>query len=1704
MANQEKKIKKPIGVRILRILLKTVLILLLFFVALVLLIQTAPVQNFIRGKAVAWLEKKLNTRIAVEKIYIGFPKDVVIEGIYIEDREKDTLLSAGKIKADISLLKLLRSEIEINDLFFDNITAKVKRQLPDTAFNFQFIIDAFGSTDKKEVKPAKKDTANNLTFKNINLNKIRLVYKDTITGSDMEAMIGTMETRISTFDLAHMKFDVPRFKLDGFTAKVYQSKPLVKPEPESKDIAEAKEPVKFDLTTKEISLQKINIDYRNNVSSVYTYLDLQNLLIHPDKIDLSNRTIDLDDFTLQGTTAAIRLGKTKQAKIVEKETKQEVKSQAEAGWKITAASVKLDSNNLKFDNDNNAPVKKGIDYGHLDAREVTIHADKFYFDADSISGNLNDASLTEKSGLQLQKLNADFAYGKKGAFLKDFYLKTPGTELRNEASIRYVSLESLKNNSGKAEVNVVLQKSRVSVKDVLLFVPSLHTQPAFADGNSVLYIDSKIHGTIADLKIDKLQLKGLSNTNVDISGTINGLPQADALNANLSIRSLQTSKKDVLLFVPDSAFPQNLTIPDEMNVTGNIKGNKESFSTALQVQTNLGAATINADVKNLSDSINANYTADIETDQLDLGTLLQKKDMLGPVSASFTIKGSGLGKTTADATIDGLIKSAVIKQYIYHDLKLNGSIARQQAKVNAALKDPNISFSLDASANLAANSPSVKLVTTIDSIKTLPLHFTTDSIVYRGKIDADFPVLNPDSLQGRLYVTNSLLVNNEQRIKMDTILIDAGHNDSGQYVHLESDVANAAIEGRYKLTQLGSIFQQAIEPYFSVDKSDSAKQTTPYDFKVTAKVLNKPAVKTFIPVLRRMDSVTLSAHFSDDNGWNAQINAPLFETETMKIHGLVATANAENSLRVNANVKLLSSGQNIILYNTTLKTLIKDNKIDFAVNIRDKADKNKYNLSGLFEQPEKGAYRFSIKPDSLLLNYDEWTIAKDNKIELSKETVLADNFNLSKNNQKFSLNSQKQSAGSPLEVSFTDFKLETLTAFVQPDSTLIGGTLNGKAIVSDLPKQPVFTGDLSIADLNIKHDTAGNVKLLVNNKTANTYSADITLTGRGNDVKISGSYYAKQADNNLDMILDLKQLPLTTAEAFSDGAITKSSGSVNGRFTVKGKLDQPKINGDLNFVQAAFNPTKLGTRFAIDNEKLQVNEQGILFDKFTIKDSSGNEMTLNGTAATKNFINYNFDFTVRANDFQASSSTKRNNKLFYGRLFFNTNLRVKGTELAPVVDGRLTVNDKTKFTVVLPQPDPGVENREGVVAFVDKDAPQNDSVVMKDNFDTLNTLPFKGADISVNIEIKKEAELTLIVDEGSGDFLNVHGEALLTTTVDPSGKIILAGSYELQEGTYQLTLNILRRRFNIQKGSKIVWAGEPTQADVNIIAAYEVSTAPLDLVKNQLGNVTTAERNTYLQKLPFQVFLKMTGKLLQPKISFDVVLPENKDYNAEPNTVAAVRSQLEMLRMDEGELNKQVFALLLLNRFVAENPFNSSTSTTTGTLVRQSASKLITEQLNRLAESLVKGVDLNFDVQSSDDYTTGERQDRTDLNVGVSKRLLNDRLTVTVGSNFELEGPQNSNQNSSNIAGNVALNYRLSKDGRYMLRAYRKNEYQGVIDGYIIETGLGFIITLDYNKFWEILHPRKTERRRREARRKALLTNEPGQTQNAPADKTKP
>lgn len=1671
--------KKNIWKKAGRIVLKTVLFILLFLLLLAGLVLTPPVQNFIRGKAVTYLENKLQTKVAIGKIYIGFPKKVVVENVYIEDRSKDTLISAGSIKVNVDLFNLITGDgVNIRSVKLDNITAKLKRQLPDTVFNFQFIIDAFASTDTSS--KGDDTTATPITLGSVELNKIRMVYEDVITGNDVEVYLEHFDSRLETFDLEKMQFSIAPISLHGLTARVYQMKPLLKAEPPQKDIADAEVPLNVQLQLDNIAIQNIGLDYRNDASALYTQLNLGALHIQPQKIDLAQRIIDIDEISLDSTTAILRLGKKDEAEIVKKETQQEANAQAEAGWRVQIGNLQLDNNNLQFDDNNSPKQQSGMDYMHLKTEALTLHISDLLYSSDSVAGNITKATFSEQSGFVLNQLQTNFLYSNRQAYLKELYLKTPGTELKRSIAIRYDSIGALQKDIGHMELNLDLQNSKIQVKDILTFVPDLRSQPAFANPNTTWLINSRMNGSVADLQIPVLQISGLKDTRIDISGRLRGLPDMNNLGADLAIKNISSSQRDIALFVPRGTLPNNITLPAKINLSGKLNGNAGNLATNLLLKTSLGNASVKGTMRQISDSKKSSYDLQLNTASLDLGTILQNKNNLGPVSADLHIKGNGYDTKTANASLTGKIKSAIIKQYEYRDLNMKGTIADQQATVHADIADPNIHFAVDAAADLSKEYPSVQLHATIDSIKTQPLHLTSDELIYRGNVSGDFKNTNPDSLDGTLFILQSLLVHNQQRVQMDTIQLLAGMNDSARYIQLNSDVLNAQLLGRYKLTELGSIFQNAIQPYFAMAATDSAKKPEPYNFTINANIINGPALKAFVPQLERMDSVVLKSRFTTNEGWNALLSAPAVHIGANQIDNLQLSAStADSALRINAGVENIVVGESLALHKTNITASVANNTIDYSLNIKDKTESERYTVKGLLQQSQNGSYQFSIKPEDLLLNYKDWTISADNKITVADEGVHAEHFVLSREKQQLSINSTSAAANAPLEIGFSNFSIATLAGFVQPDSTLADGTLDGSITVSNLTEQPVFVGDLSIHDLSIKKDTVGNIKLLVNNKVADTYSADVTITGNDNDVQLSGNYYAN--NKAIDLSLDIRKLPLTTAEVFSAGALRDASGFVNGPFKITGTTNQPAVNGELNFNKAVFNLSMLNNTFAIDQEKIAVNSRGIVFDRFEIRDSASNTLMLDGIAATSNFLNYNFDLNITADYFRALNSTKKDNKLFYGQLYFNTNLTVKGTETAPVIDGSLKVNDKTKMTIVLPQNEPGVASREGIVVFVDKDAPQNDSLFMA-SYDSLNTSSLQGMDVSVNIEVDKAADFTLIVDQGNGDFLNVSGDAQLSAGIDPSGKITLAGTYEIEEGSYDLTFNFLHRKFYIVKGSKITWEGEPTDANVDITAKYTASTAPLDLVKNQLGDISAAQRNTYLQKLPFDVLLTMEGKLLKPNIRFDIILPDNKNYGVSNDILATVRTKLDMLRQQEAEMNKQVFSLLLLNRFVAEDPFSSSGSTSASTLVRQSVSKLMTEQLNRLASDLVKGVELNFDIAASDDYTTGERESRTDLNVGLSKKLLNDRLTVTFGSNFEIEGPQNSNQSATNIAGNVALDYRLSEDGRYMLRAYRKNDYQGVIDGYIVETGIGFIITMDYNRFKDIFKKSRTPEQRRKDR----------------------
>ncbi len=1316
-----------------------------------------------------------------------------------------------------------------------------------------------------------------------------------------------------------------------------------------------------------------------------------------------------------------------------------------------------------------------MDYAHLDFKAFNLKAEKLnYTSKKLISGNIQKLTVQEKSGLNVKALTTDFYYSDKTAFLKKLYLKTPQTLLKNEIVIAYPSIESLGKNIEQLTIDASLNKSRVGFKDILIFAPTLYkTNPFKSNPNAIVYINSRINGKLNNIKFPTLEVSGIGNTRLAASGKITGLPNAEKANFDLIIRNFQSTSKDIYGFVPAGTIPNTIQLPQQLSFNGTFKGTMKDFYTNLKISSSYGSAKIiggfNQKIKNKE-----RYDADAQFNNFDLGALIKNKDV-GKISLNAKVKGVGLNPKTANATVDAKIISADYNKYTYKNARLKGDIKNSIFKAAMLMKDPNLTFDLVSNGSFEDKYPAVKLKMNVDIADLEKLNLHAGPLKLKGQVDADIPNANLDYLNGIVNIHHFRFANATEEFALDTIKVIAETTAEKNTIKVKSQFVDANIIGKYKLTKIGTALTNSIARYYNSNPSALKPKTEAQQLVFDVTVKDNPLLFKLVPQLKTLEPVVIKGRYNSANDTiviNGTVPKIVYGSNTIS-NAVIKLDTKENALVYSIVVDDVQNDQFQLPY-TALYGKAEKNTIDYTLQLKDLKNKERYLIAGNLKA-NNGNNEIKLS-DKLILDYNAWIMDPKNLIRLGKNGIYINAVNLSKDGNSIVVQSQSEIPNSPLAVEFKDFKIETITNIVQKGDFVMGGTMNGKALIKDLSKSVIFTADMEIADFSFKKDTVGNIKISVNNQTANTYKANIDLTGQENKVNLNGNY--KNDTGSFDMDLNMEKLNLKSVQGFTMGNLTKSSGYLSGKFKITGTSKAPKIQGDLQFNEIAFKVKQLNSYFKSMNDKVEVNESGITFNRFTVSDDENNILVLDGKMTTSNFMDYGFNFDVKSDNFKAVNSKEKDNKLFYGKLYLDSRLKVRGDINKPVVDGKIKINKETKLSIVLPQSDPSLVDREGIIEFVDQDNPDTYRNVFITATDSISKTQFKGIEASVNIEIDKEAELNLIIDKGNGDYLKLKGEARLTGGIDPSGKTTLVGRYEFTEGAYEMTFNVIKRKFDIKEGSYILWTGEPTTADINITAVYKTDAAPIELVGDQLGEVTDEVRNSYKQKIPFETNLMMKGDLMRPDITFDIVLPEGNNSVA-TEIINTTQTKLEQLRQEPSELNKQVFALLLLNRFIGQNPFASqSGGASAESLARQSASKILSQQLTNIAGDLIKGIELDFDLESTDDYTTGQLQNRTDLNVGLSKQLLDDRLKVTIGSTFGLEGEAQANQETNTIAGDVSAEYKLTKDGRYKVRAYRKNQYQVALQGQVIETGVAFVITMNYNKFKELFKKSKEKKSR--------------------------
>ncbi len=1615
-------------------------------------LQSPIGQDFLTKEIVSYLRKKLNTKVEVEKVRFDIPDWLSIENIYIEDQNKDTLILGKSLHIDIDMLALLQNQAKINQIELDGIRLKVNRNLPDTTFNFDFILKAFnsGTTSTSPSKPFE------IGLKGVKLKNVYITYKDALLGTDADANFGFLETTFDKFNLTKSQYHLASINGNKGSLILNLYKPLGK---KGNVALSPKLPADtLDVNFKKLNLSNISWLFENSEDGIKSGGKIAYLAAEGEKIYLENQQIVLPKISIKNATAFVEMAKIA-PKTIQNTPKDSTQSKF---WQLKIGEIEVKNTNLHYDDNNSIAQRKGFDPAHIGIASLNFKLNKFVFAPKQISGLLQNTTFIEKRGLDIKNINSDFIFTDKTLILSKLLIKTPNTLLQDKLVMQYNSVEDFSKNLGNVGIKLNLKNSQLAVKDILILVPSLAENPTFKDKtNEIIKADGILSGRVNNLLVSKLTVDGFGKTHLQVKGRIEDLPNTDKMLLNMELGALSMTKADIIRMVGDSLIPKSIELPQFLNIEGKIKGSLQNLVLDASLDSDLGAAAFKGSLKNVTADKNQTYDGRITLQEFDLGKLTKQPENVGKLTLDATIEGTGFDPKTMNVTVDGVAQKAFIKEYEYNNLTLKGTIKDKIANFNGSVNDENAKVIISTKVNLAEEFPSIEAKVKIGQLDLNKLKLYEGSLSVKGDIEVKMVSTNPENPIGKILINNAILNKDGKTIPLDKIDLDIRNTNNRRDINLKSPFLNAHIDGKFIYTQLPDILLTEVNKYFALPNIAYQPITTSYDLSINAKLNNHPIIKSFVTGVTKLDTISFDAQINNQRDTTLQANLfiPQLEYDTSSVNNVkFKIFGANNSAEYEGNV------EQVIYSDYRFRRIyvggeIEKNVLDLNLIIKDSLNENRYGLAANLRSIDK-KLRLNFTKKGILIDYRVWESDSTGYLEYSSDGIFINNLQLRQEKQKLTINSQNKIPNSPLTIQIDSLNIKPFVTLATQDSTLAGGTLNGLFKLTDFMNAPEFTGDLSINNFNFTQIPIGNLKVNAANETPDRINVLASILGNNNDINLNGKYLLKQK-KPLDFIININKVGAKTVEAFSFGQLKNARGSLSGLLNLKGELSKPILDGAIKFDTVSFSLAQLGAIYRIQNQPITFKNSVISFNKFVVADTLGKNMNINGSLSLQNVPNFNYKLNIDTQNFMVLNGSRKDNDFFYGKGFVDANLNIQGVGTKPAIEGNVKVKEGSDITVLLPDREIDKAETDGIVEFVNLKNPAVENSKKIDSSEVATAFDF-AEEISLNIEVDDKSKLTIVVDELNGDNIKVKGNAQLNTGITPSGQPYILGLYELTSGSYDLSFQFLKKEFTIKKGSTLLWTGDPMQAQVDITAVYKIEA--------EVPKAVVTDKVTSKTKVPLEVQLKMSGNLSSPVIDFKVVVAENAP--ADLTNDIEKDGYLKNLEQNPIEMNKQVFALLVLNKFLGEQSSNFFSGINPEAIARQSVSKLLSDQLNLLAGDLIKGIKLDFNLNSTSMSTEAGNKARTDLKVGLSKAFLNDRLKIAIGRNFQLENSASA-ATSNEIVDNISLNYSLSKDGRYLFSAYRKNQYQAILDGFVVETGVAFTLTLDYETFRELFEKKK-------------------------------
>lgn len=1656
---------KPWLKRIGRGLLYLASSIILLLIVLILLIRIPGVQQWITDKATDYITAETGAHCSIDRLLLTFKGRLWLEGVYMEDLQKDTLLYSSGLELGIGIRPLFSNTVQLSHFDWNGLKANIHRN-ETGVFNFDFIIDAFTNEDAPVAEEENTGKDWKISLPHLHFRNFDISYIDQYEGMYLKAKWENILLNFDPFTTGMDSLNIQTLKIDGLESELVQHLPSeFLRTPKSEKIEEDSSSGVFPISIAQMNLNSIEFDYSdslagNYIAIIWGHQSLEGLVYRP-----AQSNIDLNELTVKKLESRDLSVSIINDKIESDPVSEELQSAEEQlewawpNWKINLAEVSFINHQLSLRNSriNPTPQVFNPDDIQLNIEEFLIPSlqlekELFQLEIQSIVGK-------DHSGISIREFGLDLRVSDSELNLSEFEAKTQRSSITGNLQLGYPNFNTLLNNPMSASINMNIPALLFDPDDALYFSPELATDSIF--GPLIPYpirLKGKISGDSQMVLIEEFRGNFGKSSRLALRGIVTNPTEPDRLTYQLPHLSLFTSSSDMALFVPPDTsyrFPDHILVVGSAN--GGTTGATFDLSTTVpEGRFNLEGTLANIDrrpdyrIKLVVEALNsAHYTDSVGPEKLVgevnlIGEGFEIGDISANLDGKFSLiqyRGKVLSPLEINSTVDG--------NAFQLDLSLNSELAILGFIGNGTL---------DSTAYQFKTAINVRLI----DLKGMDLH--ERDLIVSTKVLAEGSG-NQGVFDGKIRMSSLNAANSTNTYKMDSLVAQIYFDQNISMLDIQSELLSGNLTANATPEATINGLMAHLNSYWETEYTDSLL-ISGLEADVNIEIPETEFMKEVIlPGLEAMDMARLEIKYRENTkSIFLDFNLPYVMYDGTEIEGLFAQIESDRTrLEYSTGLKNLRSGPADIK-RTRLFGSFADSTLYTTLDLQADTLDQIILMSAKFKA-KSDRFTCSIIPDSLVFNNDNWSISERNEITIATDYLDIQHFELSRGTNSLRISSHPGQRNNFLKVAFNQIDLGGLLTFINPEEEVAEGMIQGFVELDEIFDGPKITADLDIENLALLDINLGDMKTLVQNPSANFYELNTQVKGPNLDLDITGEMNIGGGQGfSYESEMNLAKMEFFLLEPFMEDQISDCKGILRGNVTASGSQNETNYEGFIRFDEVGFTVLETGSKFSIPAERVDFSQSDIVFNQFKITDNQGNPTNIDGNIGIESITKPVFDLNIKSRNFTFLESTRADNDFIFGKAIADLDIDLTGTLYRPSVNADLDLKSGSAITMIIPESEIDIEEREGVV----KIERRIDGKVIPDESEEETAEPlFKGVDLEAIINIDPSVTLRIVIDERAGDQLEVAGEANLSFDMDADGRMSLSGIYELNRGFYEMRMyDIARRRFELQPGSRLVWSGDPLGAEMDIIAIYQTKTSALDLMANQLAGADESMRNQYRQELPFEVVLDVGGELLRPNLSFSLDMPEEARAELGGN----VYNRIRQLNTMESELNTQVFALLVLNRFLSEGLASEETrGFDAGSMARSSASKILSGQLNSLSERYIRGVDLDFDLESFSDYQSGSPEERTQLSVRMRKSLLDDRLSVQVGGQVDIEGSENEErQGGSDILGDVSVEYRLTEDGSWSLKGFRKNQFEGMLEGQVIATGISLLFRRDFNTFAEL------------------------------------